>query len=48
MTFEERKEEFLREYDVDLILEALQIDAEELVDMFEARLMTFFEREDDE
>lgn len=47
-TFEERKEDVLRTMDPDLICEVLQIEAEELLDRFEDRLMLFFEREDDE
>ncbi len=48
MTFEERKEQVLREYDVDLLCEVLQIEAEELLDRFDDRLMMYFEREDEE
>ena len=47
-TFEERKESLLREFDVDLLCELLQIEAEELLERFEDRLMTYIEREEDE
>ena len=48
ITFEERKEHLLREADPDILLEVLQITAEELLDRFEDRLIIYFEREDDE
>ena len=38
-TLDELKEQILREYDADLLLERLQITAEELLDRFEDRLM---------
>ncbi len=38
-TYEELKEKILREYDADLLLEVLEINAEMLLDRFEDLLM---------
>ena len=40
LTFDEIKDKLLETFDADLLLELLQIDAEELLDRFEDRLMT--------
>jgi hypothetical protein len=45
VTFEERREEWLRYMDPDDIIEVLQIDADALLDRFEDRLIIYFERE---
>ena len=38
-TFNEQKERILKEYDVELLVEVLQIEAGELLERFEDRLM---------
>tara|TARA_R110002020_G_scaffold224991_2_gene434918 strand:- start:2181 stop:2354 length:174 start_codon:yes stop_codon:yes gene_type:complete len=40
-TFEELKEEIIREYDVDLVCEVLEITVEQLLDAFEDKLMIY-------
>ena len=45
---EELKEDLLREYDADLLLEILQISADDLLDRFEDRIITNWELLDDE
>jgi len=40
-TFEELKEEIIRDYDVDLVCEALEITVEQLLDAFEDKLMIY-------
>ena len=40
-TFEELKEEIIRDYDVDLVCEALEITVEQLMDSFEDKLMIY-------
>jgi hypothetical protein len=47
MPLEEYKEKVLREWDAVYILELLQIDAAELLDRFEDKLIEFRESEDD-
>ena len=45
MSFEEYKEQFLRDHDEITILEVLEIDGEDLLDRFEDRLIRY--REED-
>ena len=40
-TFEELKEEIIRDYEVDLVCEALEITVEQLLDAFEDKLMIY-------
>jgi len=43
MSFEEYKEQFLRDHDEITILEVLEIDGEELLEAFEDRLIRYRE-----
>ena len=43
MSFEEYKEQFLRDHDEITILEVLEINGEELLEAFEDRLITYRE-----
>ncbi len=45
LTFEEYKEQFVRENDEILILEILEIDADDLLNAFEDRLIRYREEE---
>lgn len=39
LTFDEKREKIIVQYDIELLVELLQINAEELLDRFEDRLM---------
>ncbi len=43
MSFEEYKEQFLRDHDEIMVLEVLEINSEELLDAFEDRLIRYRE-----
>lgn len=47
-TFEELKEAIVREYDVDLVCEILEISVENLLDAFEDKLMINRDKFDEE
>jgi|TARA_R100000234_G_C4845822_1_gene113062 hypothetical protein len=47
-TFEELKEAIVREYDVDLVCEILQVSVEDLLDAFEDKLIIHREKFDEE
>ena len=44
LPYEELKEHILKEYDVDLLCEALEITSEELLDAFESRVLQNVEK----
>lgn len=48
LTFENLRAKLLDQYDVDLLCEVLQIEAEELIDRFDDRVETMWERLQDE
>ena len=45
-TFDERKEALLHRYDTELLIEALQISADDLLEAFEQQLIEYFEKQD--